>query len=1014
MMRRLAPLVLVVVWLAGITPAASAGTTLLKDIDPTVDTRSGSASMDAWATAGGFAYFTQADNAHGTELWKSNGTPGGTQLVKDITPGNRSSEIAVMVAVGARIFFFANDGTHGRELWVSDGTEAGTRLVKDVQPGTGNGTPDYDLVAYGAGVAFAGNDGTSGSEPWVSDGTADGTRLLKDVNTTPGTGSAPDNLFVDGTSLYFAADDGTRGNEPWVSDGTAAGTRIVADVNPSGGSAAGDFVRAGSSVLFSAVKTSYRGIFEITSSAPGYAEWTTGASGEPEMFGGGGGGSLVPLGGLVLYVCNSSGSGVELCDIAGPSTAELFAEIAAGAASSQPLDLTVVGSRIYFIANSGTPNDQLFTATSSTIPVPVSGITYDTGRSQAWTIQPLGGDLLFSVPDADGYELWKASGAAATKVKDILPGAGDSVPGGTSGGQSVVLGSQVLFGADDGSSGYELWKTDGTTGGTQLVRDIGSQPMGGDPQRMTTVGSQIFFTATDPTNGRELWVTDATSGGTRLVKDIRPGAQSSGIFDLVSIGSTLYFIANDGTNGRELWKSDGTEAGTTIVRNLNPTGDGVSTAFLFGDRLLLSADDGTGDGVELWVTDGTAAGTTLLKSIRSGSLGSFPGPFRQAGNKVYFAASDGVNGNELWVTDGTPAGTQLAADVRVGAAGSSPAQLTALGSTVVFVATPSSGGLKLLAWDGSTLTTLGLPTGMTLSGGLTAVGGRVYFVASDNANGAELWVTDGTPGGTQLLRDISPDSSSSYPEALAAVGSRLVFVADDGRSGRELWVTDGTTGGTQLLRDVLPGANSSNAGLLGIAGGFAYYSADDGEHGVEVWKTDGTPAGTVLAADAWDGPSDSNPNGPVAALGDGVVFGATLPGVGSEPVVLRPDETIIPISGPAPSALSLALPKSGKLNLKKGTITLKVAAPAAGTLRIANGSTSKRKPKNYVRPSTTKASGKGTLTITLKPTATAVKLLKKARKGKRPGSLKVTIKATFTAASGQVLTDTRTYTLKLR
>ena len=60
--------------------------------------------------------------------------------------------------------------------------------------------------------------------------------------------------------------------------------------------------------------------------------------------------------------------------------------------------------------------------------------------------------------------------------------------------------------------------------------------------------------------GDELWKSDGTDGGTVLVKDIRGGTDSSVPRYLTNVGGTLYFRANDGSSGHELWKSDGTEA----------------------------------------------------------------------------------------------------------------------------------------------------------------------------------------------------------------------------------------------------------------------------------------------------------------------------------------------------------------------------------------------------------------------------------------------------------------------
>lgn len=72
-------------------------------------------------------------------LWKSDGTPGGTVLVKDILPGPGDGlSNSRLVAIGNTVYFAAIDGVNGRELWKSDGTDAGTVMVKDLYTGFGN------------------------------------------------------------------------------------------------------------------------------------------------------------------------------------------------------------------------------------------------------------------------------------------------------------------------------------------------------------------------------------------------------------------------------------------------------------------------------------------------------------------------------------------------------------------------------------------------------------------------------------------------------------------------------------------------------------------------------------------------------------------------------------------------------------------------------------------------------------------------------------------------------------
>jgi ELWxxDGT repeat protein len=88
----------------------------------------------------------------------------------------------------------------------------------------------------------------------------------------------------------------------------------------------------------------------------------------------------------------------------------------------------------------------------------------------------------------------------------------------------VEMGGEYYFAADDGVSGEELWKSDGTSAGTVLVKDIWGGSSSSSPAELTVVGGTIFFTAQDVTSGRELWKSDGTSAGTVRVKDIRWGS----------------------------------------------------------------------------------------------------------------------------------------------------------------------------------------------------------------------------------------------------------------------------------------------------------------------------------------------------------------------------------------------------------------------------------------------------------------------------------------------------------
>src|SRR6266851_1483413 len=243
--------------------------------------------------------------------------------------------------------------------------------------------------------------------------------------------------------------------------------------------------------------------------------------------------------------------------------------------------------------------------------------------------------------------------------------------------------TKILFRANDGTHGDELWVTDGTAAGTALLDDIIPGSGGSGPAYITVLGNgKAVFAANDGTHGTELWVTDGTAAGTVLLDDIYPGSSPSYPRYIIAIGNgKALFEANDGTHGRELWVTDGTAAGTALVDDINPGAVGSVPRYitsLGNGKAVFRANDGT-HGYELWVTDGTAAGTALVDDINPGGGGSSPRDITVLGNgKALFSATDGTHGYELWVTDGTAAGTALADDIYPGSFGSNPSSFTVL------------------------------------------------------------------------------------------------------------------------------------------------------------------------------------------------------------------------------------------------------------------------------------------------------------------------------------------------
>jgi ELWxxDGT repeat protein len=125
--------------------------------------------------------------------------------------------------------------------------------------------------------------------------------------------------------------------------------------------------------------------------------------------------------------------------------------------------------------------------------------------------------------------------------------------------------------SSDGTSGYELWRTDGTETGTTMVSDILTGSASSDAYPLAIFGNALYFAADDGIHGIELWRTDGSAAGTAMVKDIAPGGatSSSAPSDAMSLNGALFFTADDGSTGMTLWKSDGTAAGTVQVKDFS-------------------------------------------------------------------------------------------------------------------------------------------------------------------------------------------------------------------------------------------------------------------------------------------------------------------------------------------------------------------------------------------------------------------------------------------------------------
>lgn len=614
------------------------GTTILRNLNDQADTAQGFDGSDWLVVAGKTLYMRLYTHEHGSELWKNDGTPGGSQLVKDIMPGEEDSTPGELTAIGNTVFFSAYHPDYGYELWKSNGTAAGTVLVKDIVPGEGDSAPQMLNVADGV-LYFVVQDAEFGGWTlWRSNGTAAGTRKLSEALS----GLTPEAMAVAGKSLYFSV--GTSASSPgdlWRVAGANASPAQVRRVDPAlSGVRIRSITGAGNRVFF-----------EVHSSAEGTELWTSDGTFA---------GTFKPR------------------------------DILPGPGWGLTGQIVAAGSRVYFSGNDGVTGNELWVSDGTGAGTKlVRDAVQGDGGSGSGPMMTVGGLAYFIANDGvHGSELWCTDGTepGTRLVKDINPGA---------------TGISVTFlGELDGklmlrrfiNTTSQLWISDGTEEGTTLFDDIRFTNSSTAVSAMAVVGSRVFYTVngrlwvangmaapvltgaatsisgplavmdgivyfagSSSSNGKELWRSDGTVGGTQMVRDLYAGVQNSNPESLTVWNGNLWFLAvKTSSSGRRLWRTDGSFDGT--VEMATPAGLSLHEVSGAGDTLYVQGiRQSPSYSSEVWVRREVGAFELLWKSSLEGESMAL---LDSVAGTQFLIVRQFIDRQTLWSSQGRPENTR--------------------------------------------------------------------------------------------------------------------------------------------------------------------------------------------------------------------------------------------------------------------------------------------------------------------------------------------------------------------
>jgi ELWxxDGT repeat protein len=348
------------------------------------------------------------------------------------------------------------------------------------------------------------------------------------------------------------------------------------------------------------------------------------------------------------------------------------------------------------------------------------------------------GVVLF-VSNGGRLMLWRADRTQAIRVADLGPAAV---------GIAVERDGQLLFSLaieETLQVRHELWRSDGTTLGTALVRDLPHRAL-----KAVFAGNLLYFALepSEPGNQGTLWRTDGTPTGTFSLN--RPTLPVLG-----RIGTSVLFGSAD-----ELWRNtDGTPQSSEFLAaiattEIVPSG---AVAYIAAYR------------EQLWRTDGTRSGTTLLVSGRYAGWNDRIQGVIVAGDNLYYtrgttyAFYEMKSGRSTYVGRATPTAAAAGGRFFLGDSG-------------------DYGGFYM--HDGSPTPAVRVAGAVEPSSRAVTLGQRVLFWSHDDLHGFEPWITDGTTQGTRRLANIRPETAlgGSVRDAVtgAPVPSAFVTVSGPG------------------------------------------------------------------------------------------------------------------------------------------------------------------------------------------------------------------------------------------
>ncbi|WP_415326426.1 T9SS type A sorting domain-containing protein [Chryseobacterium sp. MMS23-Vi53] len=754
------------------------------------------------------AYFFIEKNSK-LSLWRTDGTDAGTKFIKEFpNPNFMTSDFVIssFTKFNNKLIFsiYHMYGSPSRsELWVSDETPAGTELVSTLNNNSTLSSDNY--VNINNKVYFTNYNSNSEKKIWKSDGTVNNTipvltgaqddylvagnmidfngylyfikvknniaylsyyntltNEITDVFTLPSNinpYNSNGNLYLVNNSLVFA-----NNNKLWKSDGTAAGTLSI------NSSAYPNYGNSGINNIFVFKNKLYFDAF-----LPNY--------------------------GYAMLTYNNFDI-TKLSD----SFPELEYAILMKKSKSN------FGDNNYLIFATNSTNDYVaFNGTSLKL-VQNLIYDYDSGYEMSVTDTPDNNFIINAGSEKYGQELFKFNFANG---QSSLYENANSTSYSYFIAPQVLNGKLFYFGTDEFGTGPMV--TDGTEIGTSRIKNdvntgfINHPVVGGEYIPTIQLNNKVYFPCSISGALNSLCVTDGTTAETKMIKNVNPMGEDGSSYDdfpaFVRVGNTDKFLFKVDENSfiTKQWISDGTEAGTSIL-NIPPVyRDNYA---LLGNKTFYTANDYNQNKRVLMVTDGNQSGThefyTFTGTKRYSSIIDY------SNDKFFFLVIDQIDywtsKSEIWVSDGTIAGTSMvkSMDNPFSTVAAFSANAKVYNGKLYFFALSgnSSNGYTYNPYisDGTINGTYKLTNNeFIVTSPLTACGNNIYFSSRPDSNGfRSVWAYNNNQFNMLYTNNQNSISNFLSARSVTCVNNNLYFLSREYQENKII-VTNGTQNGTKQI-----------------------------------------------------------------------------------------------------------------------------------------------------------------------------------------------------------------------